>query len=55
MEYVLTKQVGNCKDLQKKKNKWLGAAAICVNSDRQLLMVLQGKPRGKAMDGAIRR
>ncbi|MGG1658444.1 NUDIX hydrolase [Brevibacillus sp. NRS-1366] len=25
-------------------NKWLGAAAICVNSDRQLLMVLQGKP-----------
>jgi len=25
-------------------NKWLGAATICVNSDRQLLMVLQGKP-----------
>ncbi|MBD2869074.1 NUDIX hydrolase [Paenibacillus arenilitoris] len=25
-------------------NKWLGAAGICMNSDRQLLMVLQGKP-----------
>ncbi|MNI15412.1 hypothetical protein D3C73_687090 [compost metagenome] len=25
-------------------NRWVGAAAICVNSDRQLLMVLQGKP-----------
>lgn len=25
-------------------NKWVGAAGVCVNSDRQLLMVLQGKP-----------
>ena len=25
-------------------NKWVGAAGICVNSNRQLLMVLQGKP-----------
>lgn len=25
-------------------NRWVGAAALCVNSDRQLLMVLQGKP-----------
>lgn len=25
-------------------NKWVGAAALCVNSDRQILMVLQGKP-----------
>lgn len=25
-------------------NRWVGAAAICVNADRQLLMVLQGKP-----------
>ncbi|WP_275667952.1 NUDIX hydrolase [Paenibacillus oryzisoli] len=25
-------------------NPWVGAAAICNNSDRQLLMVLQGKP-----------
>lgn len=24
--------------------KWIGATGICVNSDRQLLMVLQGKP-----------
>ncbi|WP_127534210.1 NUDIX hydrolase [Paenibacillus kobensis] len=25
-------------------SKWIGAAAICVNSDNQVLMVLQGKP-----------
>lgn len=25
-------------------NKWVGAAGVCVNSDGQLLMVLQGKP-----------
>ena len=24
--------------------KWIGAAGVCVNSDRQLLMVLQGQP-----------
>lgn len=24
--------------------KWVGAAGICVNSDRKLLVVLQGKP-----------
>lgn len=25
-------------------SKWIGAAAVCVNADRQLLMILQGKP-----------
>ncbi|MDR6550185.1 NUDIX hydrolase [Paenibacillus qinlingensis] len=25
-------------------NKWIGSAGVCVNSERQLLMVLQGKP-----------
>ncbi|WP_240422074.1 NUDIX hydrolase [Paenibacillus periandrae] len=25
-------------------NKWIGSAGLCVNSERQILMVLQGKP-----------
>lgn len=25
-------------------NRWQGAAAVCVNSEKKLLMVLQGKP-----------
>ncbi|WP_088012194.1 NUDIX hydrolase [Gottfriedia acidiceleris] len=29
--------------------KWIGAAGICINRERQILMVLQGKPDEKKL------
>ena len=29
--------------------KWFGAAGICINSNGQILMVLQGKPEEKKL------